>query len=343
MKPIMILDNHFRRRNELFSEETFRQLTTVCDVRGGEDRPMARSMITDLLPDASYYIASHPILTAAEVAGAPNLKAVIEVSGAFRDGLDYAACSRAGINVMSCSPGFRKAVAEMTLALILGSARGLVDEHEAFRTSSERWLDDRDATDFTLYGQTVGFLGFGQIARETKALLSPFQTEILAHDPHLTDAGADVTLTDLETVVTRSRVVVIAAVPSEETHELLSAELIAKLQPNALVVVVSRAWCVDFPVLMDAARAGRIRVATDVYPEEPLAPSDPLRLSKNVVFSPHRAAAVPGGRQLIGDMILHDVLAIESHRPERMLKRADPDMVASLVAAQNAMQAMPNT
>ncbi|MEM7718083.1 MAG: NAD(P)-dependent oxidoreductase [Pseudomonadota bacterium] len=343
MKPIIILDNHFRRCDELFCNESFQKLASCYDIRGGEDHPMPRSRIEELLPLASYYVAAHPRLSATEIARSPNLKATIEVSGAFREGIDYAACFDAGIEVLSCSPGFRNAVAEMTLAMILGSARGLIDEHEAFRTGSERWLDDRDTIDFTLYGQTVGFLGFGQIAQETKRLLAPFQTEILAYDPHLTDAGANVTLTELETVVSRSRVVVVAAVPSEETRALLSAELIAKLQPNALVIVISRAWCVDFPALIAAAEAGRIKVATDVYPDEPLARDDSLRQAKNVILSPHRAAAVPGGRQLIGDMILHDIQAIEEQRPERQLKQADPDLVASLVAAQNAMQAMPNT
>jgi hypothetical protein len=62
-----------------------------------------------------------------------------------------------------------------------------------------------------------------------------------------------------------------------------------------------------------------------------------------VILSPHRAAAVPGGRQLIGDMILHDVRAILEGRAERQLKVAEPQLVAGLVAAQQQMNAMPNT
>jgi phosphoglycerate dehydrogenase-like enzyme len=64
---------------------------------------------------------------------------------------------------------------------------------------------------------------------------------------------------------------------------------------------------------------------------------------KNVILSPHRAAAVLGGRHLIGDMILHDVRAILNGSPERMLKPADLDLVQSLVEAQNKLNSMPNT
>lgn len=343
MKPRLILDNHFRTRDELFSPETYAALSALCEITGGRDAPMPRSEITAHLPEATFYVASRPELSAAEIATAPKLKATIEVAGAFRDGLDYEACFARGIEVLSCSPGFRNSVAEMTLAMVLAGGRGLVEEHEAFRTGTERWLDDRPETDFSLYRQTVGFIGYGQIARETHRLMAPFAPQVMAYDPFLSDAGSDVALVDLQTLVTQCRVVVLAAVPSEETRGLLSADLIAQLPPSALVVVISRAWCADFSALMAAAQAGRIRVATDVFPDEPLTADDPLRTSCNVILSPHRAAAVPGGRHLIGDMILHDVTAILEGTPTRHLKPADPDMVSGLVAAQQQLNGMPNT
>lgn len=343
MKPKLILDNHFRLRDELFRADTFGALSDLCEIIGGIDQPMPRDQILAYLPDAAFYVASKPELTAAEIASAPQLKATIEVAGAFRDGLDYEACFKSGIEVLSCSPGFRNSVAEMTLAMALAGGRGLVEEHEAFRVGGERWLDDRPETDFTLYRQSVGFIGYGQIARETHRLMAPFAPSIMAYDPFLKDAGPDVELVDLRTLVTQCRVVVLAAVPSKETRGLLSAELIVQLQQSALVIVISRAWCADFPALIEAAQARRIRVATDVFPDEPVKNSDPLRSSRNVILSPHRAAAVPGGRQLIGDMILHDVQAILGNEPARHLKPADPAMVSGLVAAQRQLNGMPNT
>lgn len=342
-KPLLILDQHFRKLEELFSQDAFEALTALCEVHGGRNWQMPRSHIEDLLPEASFYVASQPQLTAEDLSHAPNLRATIEVSGAFRTGLDYDACFEKGIEILSCSPGFRTSVAEMTLAMILSAGRGLVAEHEAFRRGAERWLDDREGIDFSLYGQTVGFIGYGQISRETHRLMAPFSPDVMAYDPFVNEQPDTVTLCDLETLVDKCRVVVVAAVPSEETRGLLSADLIARLQPGALVVVISRAWCADFDALTGAAEAGRIRVATDVFPDEPLAPSDPLRHSRNVILSPHRAAAVPGGRQLIGDMIVHDVTAILEGRPDRQLKSADPDLVQGLVNAQSRMNAMPNT
>ncbi|MEL6207888.1 MAG: NAD(P)-dependent oxidoreductase, partial [Pseudomonadota bacterium] len=341
--PVLILDQHFRKLEELFRPETFDALSRVCDIRGGQNWPMARERVTALLPEATFYVAAQPQLTEKELEGAPLLRATIEVSGAFREGLDYGACFARGVEVLSCAPGFRQSVAEMTLAMMLTAGRGLVEEHEAMRRGAERWLDDRDGTDFTLYGQSIGFIGYGEIARETRRLLAPFSPTIMASDPYVTAPGPEVTLCDLDTLASTCRVVVVTAVPSEETRGILSADLIARLRPGALVVVISRAWCTDFPALVDAALAGRIKLATDVYPDEPLEAAHPLRQARNVILSPHRAAAVPGGRHLIGDMILHDVTAILEGRSGRHLKVADPALIRSLVSAQSQMHSMPNT
>jgi len=342
-KPLLILDQHFRQLEELFRPATFDVLCELCDVRGGQNWPMDRARIDRLLRQARFYVAARPELDAAALAASPNLQATIEVSGAFRDGIDYSACIERGVENLSCSPGFRNAVAEMTLAMMLGGARGLVAEHEAFRRGAERWLDDREDTDFSLYGQTIGFIGYGQISRETHRLIAPFGPRVMAHDPFLTDAGPDVALCDLETLVSTCRVVVMAAVPSEDTRGLLNAALIDRLMPGAVVVVISRAWSVDFPALIAAADAGRIFVATDVFPDEPVHHADPLRNARNVILSPHRAAAVPGGRHLIGEMILHDVQAMLDGSPERQLKPVDPSTVASLVTAQKGIGGMAKT
>ena len=52
-----------------------------------------------------------------------------------------------------------------------------------------------------------------------------------------------------------------------------------------------------------------------------------------MIWSPHRAAAVEGGRQPIGDMILHDVGAILSGSPERQLQPASLDTVRKIIRA----------
>ena len=338
-KPLLILDQHFRTVDELFHPADFARLQSTFHVEGGADHPMDTDKIADLLPDAEILIASRPALSANDVANAPNLKAVIEVSGAFHGELDYAACFERGIEVLSCSPGFRQSVAEMGLAMILSGARGLIAEHEAFRVGREAWLDDRSATDFTLYRQQVGLVGYGNIARELHRLLAPFASDVSFFDPWVDETSDAHKCETLEVLFAENRVVVVTATPTAENRHAIDANLINRLHPGALLVLLGRAHVMDFEAALAAANSGHIIFATDVFPSEPVPMDHAMRKYKNVIFSPHRAAAVPGGRRLIGELILHDVEAILGGSSVRRLQRANPATVGALVAAQDAIEA----
>ncbi|MXW87204.1 MAG: hydroxyacid dehydrogenase [Boseongicola sp. SB0667_bin_21] len=338
-KPVLIMDQHFRQVEELFRPSAYAELGTLCKILGGVNCPMDRDAFLGALPKAEFVVAARPELTRLELDSAPELKAVIEVSGTFQAGLDYDACVERGIEVLSCAPGFRRSVAEMALGLMIAGGRGIVDEHERFRAGTERWFNDNIGTDFSLYGQTIGFVGFGSIAQECMRLLQPFAPQIRAFDPWLKSSGASfegVSFAELEEVLTTCRCVVIAAVPTDENYQLVSRGLIEKIPHGVLVVVISRSHLVDFDALVEAAEAGHIRLASDVFPREPVSKHATWRQARNVVWSPHRAAAVEGGRRLIGDMIVHYVLAILSGSQARHLQVASLDTVRKIIRAPQA-------
>lgn len=335
-KPLLIMDQHFRQVEELFRPSAFSGLGELCDIHGGVNWPMQRSDFLEHLPGAEFVVAATPKLDRGDLDAAPKLKAIIEVSGTFQTGIDYDACFERGIEVLSCAPGFRRSVAEMALGLMIAGGRGIVDEHERFRAGSERWFHDNIGTDFSLYGQSIGFVGFGSIAQECLRLLAPFGPQIKAFDPWLKASGASfdgVTFCELDEVVTTCRCVVVAATPTEENYQLVSRALIEQIPRGTLVVVISRSHLVDFDALVEAADAGRIRVACDVFPREPVSKRAEMRQADNVIWSPHRAAAVEGGRHPIGDMVLHDVRAILSGTPARQLQAASLDTVRKIIRA----------
>ena len=321
-RPSVFFDPQWRQRAELFSDADDAALEAAYDVLWGRDEPASDAVVREALAAAEVYVAATPRIDPDILAAAPNLRAVIEVSGAFPDTIDYAACDARGIEVLSCAPGFRQSVAEMCLAMMLSGGRGLVEQHEAFRQGTEAWLADREDRDRTLYGATVGFIGYGQIAREVHRLIAPFRPTVLAHDPWL-DAVPGVSLGSLEDVMAGSDYVIVAAAPTAENLHLIGTEALAALQDNALLVLISRAHLVDFDALTREVSSGRIKAAIDVFPDEPLAGDHPVRGADGAILSPHRAAAVKGGRHLIGRMILDDLAALFDGRPERRLSRFD--------------------
>ena len=314
-KPVVIVDAHWRQMGELFSDSDLKRLHREFEVVWGEDAPIPPGLLQESLPQAFALVSAQPVVGHTILERSPELRVVAEVSGSFPSTIDYAACHARGVEVLSCAPGFRQSVAELAVAMILAGARGLVQEHELFRAGGEHWLADNSDSDFSLFGQKIGFVGYGSIAQEVHRLLQPFQPDVSTYDPWLrreSAAFAGVQFSDLLDVMRHNRCVIVAAAPSRENKGLIDAQALSLLPDGALFVLISRAHLVDFPALVAEAASGRIRVAMDVYPAEPLAKGDAVRQLRNVILSPHRAAAVEGGRHPIGSMLLADLMAVKN-------------------------------
>ncbi len=322
----VFLDPHWRTLDELFSRADEETLRRHFDVVWGRDEKASESEFTAALPETDVLISAKPEVSEETLDSAPHLRAIIEVSGSFPNTIDYNACADRGVEVLSCSPGFRESVAEMCLAMMLAGGRGLVFEHEAFRHGREHWLSDNSDTDFSLYRQTVGFVGYGSIAREVHRLMRPFAPKVLAFDPWLPDDLVEKEKAEflpLYDVLRRSRCLIVAATPTSENRGLIGKRELDLMPSGALLVLISRAHLIQFDALLSAVLSGKIRAAVDVFPVEPVAPESSIRTTEGLIISPHRAAAVTGGRQLIGRMILDDLTAMHEDRPQRRLLKAD--------------------
>ena len=340
-KPSIIVDAHWREMSELFSPGDEASLRDLYDVVWGKDAPIPRDVYDAALPKAEVLIAAEPKVDRSMLDAAPRLRAVIEVSGAFPATIDYAACAERKVEVLSCAPGFREAVAEMALGMALAGARGLVAEHENFRKGQEAWLSDQVGRDKTLFDAPVGFVGFGSIGQTIATVLRPFRPDIMAHDPWLPEPKAaeyGARLGTLLEVMAHSRCLFVAAAPSRENAGIVDAAALSRLPDGAQVIVISRAHLVNFEDLLAEVRSGRLLAAIDVFPSEPVAQDDPLRTLPGLILSPHRAAAVQGGRHLIGRLMLSDLAAMFSGEAARGLQQANPDTVFKLAGVGDATQ-----
>src|SRR6056297_1935227 len=126
MKPIALLDPAPRTMELMFRPETMEELQSLVELRPGPDsstyqRPTAAE-IDAILPDAAYVIGQ-TALPRDRLERAPQLKAIINVEGNFFPNVDYEYCFSHHIHVLSISPVFARAVAELGLGLALSLAR----------------------------------------------------------------------------------------------------------------------------------------------------------------------------------------------------------------------------
>ena len=118
-------------------------------------------------------------------------------------------------------------------------------------------------------------------------------------------------------VLAESRVIfVTASVTTENTH-LFDRDALSQMQDGAMLVLLSRAALADFDALAAEAASGRLRIATDVFPDEPVSADDPIRSVPNVLFSAHRAGALTSALRDIGAYVLEDLSLIARGLPPR--------------------------
>ncbi len=333
MKQKIILDPAFRKLNEIFEPADLDRLYNFAEVIWGRDEPMPAAEFEQVKADAFAIVTGR--WRHGDVKTMPRLRAILEVGGRHPSAkdLDYPTCFARNIRVLSCAPAFGPMVAEMALGMAIAAGRQIVHNHVVFTQGQEKWLHAGNVGTFTLYGQTVGFIGFGGLARCLKPLLAPFGCPILAYDPWLPPtylANQGVTPVDLHTLLEMSKVIFVLAIPSAENKALLDREHLARIQQDAVFVLISRAHVVDFHALTDLVTAGRFRAAIDVFPQEPLPLDHAIRQAPNVILSAHLAGSVPKDLRNIGRMVVDDLEAMIAGLPPLAMQVAQPEIVYRL-------------
>lgn len=266
---------------------------------------------------------------------APELRAILDVSGGFPRDLDYEWCFGHGIRVLSMAPAMGRQVAEMALGMALAASRNIVAGDRAMRAGHEQYLHAGNTDSFMLYGKRVGLIGFGGLARALLPLLAPFDCVISAYDPWLAPGylrSQGVQPAELTELLESSQVIFVLAPPTSENSAMLDRAALEQITPGAVLVLISRAHVADFDALTEHVLEGRYRAAIDVFPTEPLDPSHRIRRAEGVVLSAHRAGSVPEGMWDVGTMVVDDLEAIARGMPPQRMQVAQPELVRRYIA-----------
>ena len=227
-------------------------------------------------------------------AALPKLKAFLRRSVDMR-GVDVEAASRHGILVTHAVPGFVAAVSELMVGQMVNLARKVPEQLMAYREGAIPKL----GMGVQVSGKIAGIIGMGRIARRLAAILRAMEMRILAHDPYVDDWPEGVEPTTLDRLLAEADFVILLAVRSDETENIMNAETFARMKPSAYFVNFSRGGLVDEDALYEVLTGGGIAgAALDVGREtggEEGGDVVPVRLGAlaNVVATPHTAALVP--------------------------------------------------
>jgi phosphoglycerate dehydrogenase-like enzyme len=195
--------------------------------------------------------------------------------------------------------------AELTLALILASQRGIPD---FVRYASEgRWVPSWHES---LADRNVLLIGYGGVGKAIEARLLPFEVTVtrVALRARSDERGEIHGFESLHDLLPLADIVVVVVPLTEKTTHLIDDSFLRRMRDDSLLVNVARGSVADTKALLAHASAGRIRVALDVTDPEPLPEGHPLFSLANVLISPHvggrSSAMLPRMARLLREQIV---------------------------------------
>jgi D-3-phosphoglycerate dehydrogenase / 2-oxoglutarate reductase len=248
-------------------------------------------------------VRSRTKVTAALISSAPHLQ-LIARAGVGVDNVDMAAAGARHVKVVNAPAAATASVAELAIAFYLLLVRGLYPQIVA--TKDGRW--ERGTHGRELSGKTVGFVGYGRIAREVARRLVPMGATSVAFDPYVPAPVDSTELLPFEDLLGRSDLVSVHAALTPENHHLLNARAFERMKSGAYLVNVARGALVDEAALLAALKAGRLAgVALDVFEVEPPMNRE-LLMHPNVIVTPHLGASTAEAQRRAGFDTVDEVL-----------------------------------
>jgi glyoxylate/hydroxypyruvate/2-ketogluconate reductase len=289
MKPSIILykalpDDLKRRLEDHFT------VTQVPNLR-----PETVEQHADAFASAEGLLGSSEKVDAALLAKMPKLRAASTISVGY-DTFDVDALNAKNILLMHTPTVLTETVADTIMALVLSSARRVVEVAE--RVKKGEWTKGigPDWFGVDVHHKTLGIVGMGRIglAVAQRAHFG-FGMPILynARRQHEeAETRFQARYCDLDTLLNESDFVVLVLPYNQETHHLINAEKFAIMKSSAVFINAGRGSVVDENALIEALKTGEIHAAgLDVFEKEPLPVDSPLLTLPNVVALPHIGSA----------------------------------------------------
>jgi lactate dehydrogenase-like 2-hydroxyacid dehydrogenase len=242
------------------------------------------------------------------IGAAPNLQ-VISNCAVGVDNVDLKAASARRIPVGNTPDVLTDATADMAFALLLASARRLVEGVEYVKAGKWKTWDLSLLLGADLVGRTLGIIGFGRIGKAVARRARGFGLRVIYCDPTEPSSpeGAQVTL---QVLLGESDFVSLHVPLNDGTRHLINTTTLARMKPTAVLVNTSRGPIVDHDALYVALKDGRLFAAgLDVTEPEPLSPDSVLLGLPNCIVVPHLGSASVRTREQMAVLAAENLVA----------------------------------
>ena len=224
---------------------------------------LTEDQVIELLgTDTIGLIAGLEPLTKSVLQAAKSLKVIARV-GTGLDSVDLAAAKQLGITVLNTPDAPTKAVAELTLAHILGLLRNVSQADRQIRSGVWKGLMGS-----LLETKTVGIVGFGRIGKRVATLLSAFGASVIISDAQVEQS--DYPNVELDELCIKSDILSLHLPYSEASHHIINEKHLNLMKKGSYILNISRGGLVDEKALLTALKSGHLAgAALDCFEQEP--------------------------------------------------------------------------
>lgn len=269
--------------------------------------------------DALYCMLTDTIDSEVLDAAGPQLKIVATMSVGYEH-IDLQECAKRNILVANTPGVSTDSVAELTVALLLLTARRLAEGVEAVKHGEwgdwkPQWLCGTELT-----GSTLGIYGLGRIGFNVGRRLRPFGfSKIYYTDVQEVSFSKDIDaeFIDFEGLVENCDFICVCCNLTPQTRHMFNAETFKRMKNNAILVNTGRGGVIQHDDLLEALKNGEIAAAgLDVTEPEPLPADHPLVLQKNCVILPHMGSNTWDSRNAMAEIAaLNCISALNDQTP----------------------------
>ena len=287
-----------------FAIQELNKMGTCIDISSDENK---REMLLEQIPDADLvFIRSATSIDKEVIDAGVNLK-IIARCGVGLDNVDIIEATKRGIHVTNSPEANIISVAELTVGLIIASARNLIKGNNSLK--QKKW--DRSAlTGIELYEKTLGFVGFGRVARLVASRMQSFGMKIVFFDPYIDESTQNETKLELDELLQQSDVVSLHVVKNKETINLISKEKLSLMKQDSIIINTSRGGVVDESEVLRLVDSGKLfSAALDVYEQEPPEYTKQLTESDSITL-PHLGASTREAQLKAGSDTVQNVVSI---------------------------------
>lgn len=221
---------------------------------------------------------------------APNLKWIQSSSAGVEWMRNVPELRERDVQVTNTRGAHASTIAEHCFGMLIFLARNFSSLYESHKR--HEWQRPLERAGVGLYGMTMGVIGLGQIGRAIAERAVAFGMTVIAVDAHPVakpDYVSELGLLDeLDDLMSRSDVVVVATPITDETRGMLGPNQLRRMKPDAYLMVMSRGGIIDEPTLTEMLTTGKLAGAgLDVTSVEPLPADNPLWDAPNLFITPH--------------------------------------------------------